>query len=181
MATERQIQANRENGKKGGPKTPEGKAIVRLNPRKHGIFASALTEHDEEELAGIHGELVEWFRPVGPAEGMLVEKLAHTYLRLQRCARAEAEHHVLTWEMPVNRDFAVARFVERHKLGMHASFFDLQAFERSVKLFSRYDTTLTNQLVKLLREIERLQRMRLGETVPPPLVADVTVHAPAEP
>ncbi len=178
MATQKQIRANRENGKKGGPKTPEGKAIVRLNPRKHGIFSSALTEHDQEEIAGIHGELVAWFQPVGPVEGILVEKLAHTYLRLQRCARAEAEYHHSTWEMPINNPFAMQRYVKRRSLSMHASYFDPQQFERSVKLFSRYDTTLTNQLVKLLREIERLQRMRFGENVPPPLAADITLHAP---
>jgi hypothetical protein len=51
MATERQVAANRGsavaplslNGLKGGVKTEEGKAIPRLNARKHGIFASALT------------------------------------------------------------------------------------------------------------------------------------------
>jgi hypothetical protein len=55
VATKRQRKANRENGKKGGPKTPEGKAVARLNARKHGIFASCFTEQDEEALAGILG------------------------------------------------------------------------------------------------------------------------------
>ncbi len=172
----KQIEASRRSGRKGGVKTSKGKAVSRLNARKHGIFASALTQYDQEEIQGIHAELVASVRPVGPVEEMLVEKLAHTYLRLQRCARAEAEHHIRTWERPLDDVSALIRWAERHRLGMHASWFDRGQFERGVKLFARYDTTLTNQFVRLLHEIERMQRMRLGDNVVPPVVADVTVH-----
>jgi len=176
MRTEKQIVASRENGKTGGVKTAEGKAVSRLNARKHGIFASALTDYDEEAIQGVHGELAAWIQPVGPVERMLVEKLAHTYLRLQRCARAEAEYHITTWEAKTD-EFALEHWVKTVKLGMHASHFAPGWFERAVKLFARYDTALTNQFVKLLHEIERLQRMRLGDNVLPPVVADVTVHS----
>ena len=43
MATKKQVAANRRNALKGGVKTLKGKAISRLNARKHGIFASAVT------------------------------------------------------------------------------------------------------------------------------------------
>ncbi len=36
MASERQIAANRQNGKKGGPKTPRGKAASSMNRLTHG-------------------------------------------------------------------------------------------------------------------------------------------------
>jgi hypothetical protein len=40
MATsEKQVQANRENAKKGGVRTDEGKAIVKYNALKHGLLA----------------------------------------------------------------------------------------------------------------------------------------------
>ncbi len=81
MATEAQIVANRRNGLKGGVKTEDGKAISRLNARKHGIFASALTEQDAAELHGIEEELAADLAPAGIVERMLVEKLAVTYLR----------------------------------------------------------------------------------------------------
>jgi len=100
MASAKQVLANRRNGLKGGVKTEEGKAISRLNARKHGIFASALTPQDSEEACGIEDELIASLRPVGRVEEMLVEKLALTYLRMQRCARAEAEFHVAAWEEP---------------------------------------------------------------------------------
>jgi len=49
-------------------------------------------------------------------------------------------------------------------------------FEQSVELFARYNQTLANQLIKLLHEIERLQRLRVGDDVPAPVVGDVTLH-----
>ena len=176
MTSQKQLKANRRNAQKStGPKTEEGKAVSRLNARKHGIFASALTDEDQEELAGLHEELAAWIKPVGPIEAMLVEKLAHTYLRLQRCARAEAEYHIRTWE-PKGGPVDLRRYKSSVDRGEHASWFDPNEFRRSVKLFARYDKTLTNQLIKLLHELERLQRLRCGENVAPPLVGDLTVH-----
>ena len=175
MTTEKQIAANRENGTKGGVKTPEGKAVSRLNARKHGIFASALTEHDHEELHGILEELNEWLQPAGALEEMLAEKLALTYLRLQRCARGEAEYHIWAWEEERNST-EKERSAWRKANGFHVTTFRADTFERSVGLFARYDAMLTNQFTRLLHEIERLQRMRSGQDVQPPLTADLTVH-----
>ena len=43
MATDKQIAANRLNAQKStGPKTPEGRAAVRLNAIKHGLTAQSL-------------------------------------------------------------------------------------------------------------------------------------------
>jgi len=165
MASKKQIVANRENSQKAGVRTPEGKAVSRLNARKHGIFASALTAQDEAEMHEVLTEFSDWIRPAGPIEGALVEKLAETYLRLQRCARAAARYHEVTWE-PQPNSFASSE-EKRFRFGM---------FEDTVRIFGRYDMTLTNQLLRLLHEIERLQRMRMGDSVPPPMVCDVTVH-----
>lgn len=176
MATLRQIKANRRNAKKGGPKTPEGKAVVRTNALEHGVFASTLTDQDHEELVGLYDRLAAWLRPVGPVEEMLVEKLAQTYVRLQRCARAEAEFHIETWQRKA-AIYAVEEYARHCRDGLHASWFDAALFQRAAALFARYDTTLTNQLIKLLHEIERVQRLRAGEAVPPPLVADLTFTA----
>ena len=100
MATERQIAANRVNGLKGGVRTEEGKAISRLNARKHGIFALALTEE----------ELVADLKPVGAMEEILVEKLAPTFMRMRRCARsvlgARTAARLTHWKkLPKDRQF----------------------------------------------------------------------------
>ena len=174
MATKRQIAANRKNARKGGPKTGEGKAVSSLNARKHGIFASALTKYDQEALYALYEELVEWIKPVGPVEAMLAEMVALNYLRLQRCVRAEAEYHIETWERK-GASYEIGLRMTLKDRGQHASWFDAGKFKQSVDLFGRYNTTLTNQVVKLLHELERLRRMRQGEGVPPPMVADVSV------
>ena len=72
MTTKNQILANRLNGLKGGVKTPEGKAVSRLNARKHGIFASALTPEDAKELHGTNDQLAAEIQPVGPVEASRV-------------------------------------------------------------------------------------------------------------
>jgi hypothetical protein len=161
MASRRQVEANRRNGRLGGPKTPEGKAVSRLNTRKHGIFVSALTPLDHEELRGIHDRCRAELRPVGFLEEAVVEKIALTYLRLQRCARAEAEYHVLTWTAHPSQ--------ERLLLANPESLFDRGHFETTVTLVQRYDTTLTNQFLKLIHELQALQqRPSRGEEAPVP-------------
>jgi hypothetical protein len=177
LATPEQIAANAENAKKGGVRSSEGKALTRLNARKHGIFASALTEYDAEELEGIYDRLADHIKPVGPVEDMLVEKLALTYLRLQRCARAETELYILS-RGEYMADEPLNLRAKDTIYGLNQGQAKADHFETIVRLTSRYDTSLTNQMIRLLHETERLQRMRLGEEVLPPVAADVTVHLP---
>jgi hypothetical protein len=168
MASQRQAAANRENGLKGGVKTEEGKAVSRLNARKHGIFASALTPEDAEELHGIEDRLVASIRPAGVVEEMLVEKLALTYLRMQRCARAEAEFHHLTWAEPIKalQPYNWQALQDERRRGGRGVVFDSNVFGRMVKLIDLYDARLTNQFLKLTREIERQQSLRAGQGGP---------------
>jgi hypothetical protein len=50
MSTDKQIVANRLNAQKStGPKTPEGRAAVRLNGVKHGLYAETLVLPGERE------------------------------------------------------------------------------------------------------------------------------------
>ena len=50
MATEKQFEANRLNAQKStGPKTPEGRAAVRLNGVTHGLTAETLVLKGERE------------------------------------------------------------------------------------------------------------------------------------
>ena len=173
MASTRQVLANRENGLKGGVKTEEGKAISRLNARKHSIFVTALTAEDSEEAQGYEDQLIASLRPAGRVEEMLVEKLALTWLRMQRCARAEAEYHINTWKAPnaMMETRAAENLEERRRCGARAVPFKEEVFERMVKLIDLYDARLTNQFLKLLHEIERMQRLRADKDAPPAVVA----------
>jgi len=95
--TKKELAARKRNGRLGGPKTAGGKALTRLNARKHGVFATALTGLDHRELRSILDEFAEAARPEGALEEALVEKIALCWLRLQRCARAEAQLHTEAW------------------------------------------------------------------------------------
>ncbi|MGO8704333.1 MAG: hypothetical protein ACLQVA_10985, partial [Candidatus Brocadiia bacterium] len=71
------------------------------------------------------------------------------------------------------------RLQQERRWGKRGVAFRAEVFERMVKLIDLYDARLTNQFLKLLHEIERLQRLRAGEDVPPPVVAEVTVQTDA--
>jgi hypothetical protein len=50
MATEKQFEANRQNAQKStGPRTPEGRAAVRLNGVKHGLTAETIVLKGESQ------------------------------------------------------------------------------------------------------------------------------------
>ena len=150
--------------------------MSRLNARKHGVFASALTPLDHRELCEIYDEFAASAQPVGAIEEALVEKMALCWLRLQRCSRAEAELHADVW-MPTVKELRDAQggAVAQWKRAERTGFFKPKLFERLVTLVHRYDTSLTNQLMRLMHELERVQRRRGGDTVGPPVSADINV------
>src|SRR5438270_2235940 len=93
MATDRQIAANRENAKKStGPKTPEGRAAVRLNGLKHGLSAETIVVMGEDpaELEALVESLHREHRPATPTELILVRQLAMAAWRQLRLYRMEA-------------------------------------------------------------------------------------------
>ena len=98
MASERQRQANRRNGRKGGPRTETGKQASRTNSLKHGLSSSTLVvlpeEHQHEYEAILRG-FRESFPPHDAAEEALVLRLAQAHWRSLRSRRVEPHpaHH----------------------------------------------------------------------------------------
>ena len=125
-------------------KTPEGKAISRMNALKHGAFVMALTEHDSEGLRALLDDLHEDLQPVGSVEELLVDKLAITYLRMQRCARAETTHYLRDWN---------SAFGEPGKF----------RYNETLVAIGLYDARLTGQFLRLLRELDWRQGKRNNE------------------
>jgi hypothetical protein len=92
MTTERQKAANQANALRStGPKTQSGKAVVRLNALRHGLLAGDVVlpgesaDAFEELLSQVRAE----FAPVGPIEGLLVDRLVKIMWRLCRLDRVE--------------------------------------------------------------------------------------------
>lgn len=73
-----------------GPRTSEGKAIVRRNAIKHGILSNIVPEHEQEaypeHVAAVHAS----YAPVGYMEEALTERISTSLWRLGRVVRYES-------------------------------------------------------------------------------------------
>jgi hypothetical protein len=93
MSSARKAAANRQNALKStGPKTPDGKAAVRLNALRHGLLSEEilLPGEDEEALRELAEGLRAELQPVGELEGLLVDRITSLLWRLRRLGRVEA-------------------------------------------------------------------------------------------
>jgi hypothetical protein len=93
MATEKQIIANRNNSKLGGPKTAAGKIRSSKNSLKHGILSNTavLPNEDSRELEQLVTEVVENLQPHGSIQEYRVQRIIDDRWNLRRINRAENE------------------------------------------------------------------------------------------
>ena len=159
--------------RRGGPKTPTGKATASQNALTHGltsnapvVFAAGETvEGWQDHRAAIVGDLA----PVGALETALAERAALLLWRLNRVWRAETA--------------LIARQIDRRVKfdldGMMGTPTD--AAELSIPVpnddhVSRYEVHISRQLWSTLHELEAMQRRREGDAQP---LARLEVNAPA--
>src|SRR5713101_7710330 len=93
VATDKQFEANRLNAQKStGPKTPEGRAAVRLNGVTHGLTAETIVLKGESEadFTGLLDSYEAEHAPATPTEQALVVQLAMATWRLRRLYHQEA-------------------------------------------------------------------------------------------
>ena len=158
MATLKQIEANRRNSLKStGPKTPEGKAAVRLNPLRHGLYAKSviLPGESREKFEQVCDDLEKEWRPQTPTEQEYVEEMAACYwkkIRLQ-----VAENSILTQDAYGKDQIRLADLVWKAQARLQ------RAFTRAQK------------------ELQQLQKERRRETAQPvaPTASEKSPAAPA--
>ena len=100
MTSEKKAEANRRNALKStGPKTPEGKAAVRLNALKHGLLSQEilLPGEDEKALRELGERMRDELQPIGELESLLVDRIIASYWRLRRLGRVEAG--IFAWDL----------------------------------------------------------------------------------
>jgi hypothetical protein len=119
MASLKQIEANRRNALKStGPKTPEGKAAVRMNVLQHGLRARSVVipGEDPAELRQLCDDLQNEWRPQSRTEQLLVEQMAVAQWKLARLEVGERSIYLQT--MGAERQLALLdRFsVQRGRL-----------------------------------------------------------------
>lgn len=148
------------NGAKSkGPKTPEGKAIARLNAMKHGIYSEMTIVNFEEEadLVTFGKRMRAELAPVGELELALADRLVSLAWRIRRLTSIEGE--LLE---DGNKEFQPSR-----AFGGYTG--------EKLQRLSRYETTLDRTLYRTLHELQRLQAGRRGQNVPAPEAVDVSI------
>lgn len=93
MTSDRQRAANRANSRRStGPRTPGGKAAVRLNGLRHGLLTRAtvvLPGENARAFADLRTDVCADLAPVGPIESFLADRVVNAMWRLLRLERVE--------------------------------------------------------------------------------------------
>ena len=158
MATQRQIEANRLNAQQStGPRTPQGKAVSRMNALKSGLDADSqfVTGEDSNEFAELQHEYFTRFQPLTPEERFQVDTLIRNEWILRRLFRAEAH----LWEYHAIR----ASRSEAVPLGEA-----LMAANEVFRRLQRRITLAERSYKDAFAELERLQRARTSAAPPVP-------------
>jgi hypothetical protein len=181
--SQKKIAANQLNGKK--TKGPNDTSVTKYNATKHGLLRQGLSELDDAAFYKklLNGLMKEW-NPVGYTETFLVETAAFEMNRIQRARGLEAEYISSALHPPIYQD-AMPTEEELYKGTLvdegHSAVLDPEEAQPLVHVYQRYESGMFTRLQKALHELERLQRRRMGESLPAPAALDVTVHADINP
>ncbi len=183
--SQKQIKANQENGKKGGVKTEEGKAVSKYNAIKHGILKQVVSDYEKDFYDGIVEQLEDQFHPVGVFEEILVDRIGIYYLKLYRVGKAENEYMRAILNPRVTKvEDEMEMYLSTSKVVVvnegYVPKIDSDDVEKLSDVYARYETAIENRLYKALHELQRLQASRNGENVPPPIALDVNVSGEKE-
>ena len=185
MATEKQFAANRLNAQKStGPRTPEGRAAVRLNGVKHGLTAETIVPKGESQADFTN--MLESFEaehdPVTPTEEALVVQLALANWRLRRLYHQEAGFYVS--ELKILASIQKDLNLDDHGRMGHAAGWS----EKTLGLFNRQEGRLERTFYRALHELQRLRKEReanlasVCQTTPDIATTDVNAdpdHSPS--
>jgi hypothetical protein len=163
LISDKQQEANRQNAQQStGPKTPEGKAAVRLNALTYGLRARnlILPNEDPEEYKQLWADLEAEWQPQNRTERMHLEQMSTSQWLLARFAKSERRIYVC--ETSVEKQLALLDRVSTQRARLERSF-----------------TTAMRELKQLQKE-RQAQRQR-QQTAPTAQAAAAPVSKPAEP
>jgi hypothetical protein len=137
-----------------GPRTRHGKDKSKQNATTYGIFSQAVVLKGESraEVNALRNGLCDYFQPEGAMEEVLVDKLAAYLWRQRRLIVAEGE--------------ANGR--------LSGSIVQFNDGSPKLDVLLRYETTLDRSIDRVLAQLERHQRMRHGQPVPPQINVNVS-------
>ena len=177
MATQKQINANRQNAQKStGPKTDDGKATVSQNAVKHGLFAQSIVfGENEADYEAFHDNMIAELVPVGVVESVLAERAVNLAWRLKRAERMQNEviEDMIGRKVTTNparrrrEDYYYNQGRRPDEPGVNLDELPLGriatndfAYCRVIDRMLMYERRIENSLHKTLRELERRQLIR---------------------
>ena len=175
--SKKQLKANQENGRRGGVKTDEGKEVSKYNALKHGILKETVSDYEQSFSKDVMDRLNSQFQPLGVLEKILVDRIAVYYVRLFRGAKAENEYmqSILNpRQISVQDLMPQISFTETTVINEgYTPTINHEVVDRLSTTFLRYEIALENRMYKAIHELQRMQAIRNGDNVPPPLALDV--------
>ena len=167
------IAANRRNAQLStGPKTPAGKAAVRLNALKHGLTAENAVIYGEEEadLDELRTAFLEQFQPAGPLETALVHQIVMAQWQLARLRGIETGLFELgLFDLQDDEKELFDDYNQPQKLA--------HVFRRNadtLATFGRYLARTERAFYRALHELQRLHADRPLPDPPPPVEINST-------
>ena len=167
MSTDRQIEANRLNAQHStGPTAPEGRAAVRLNGLKYGLYAETLIlpGEDPADFDALLDRLDAEHQPATPTEEIFVSQIAMASWRRLRVQRMEAafyknKHKENTqddnrWYRPLDPIGRLTFIAQR----------DADCGSKSVLAgFKRYEARLDRSILSATQELRRCRADRRAQ------------------
>ncbi|HUI55578.1 MAG TPA: hypothetical protein VLY04_11430 [Bryobacteraceae bacterium] len=148
MATLKQIEANRLNSQKStGPRSPEGKAAVRMNALKSGIDAKSTIVRGENpaDLEALTNEYLAAHSPVTPQERFYVDILIRCDWQMRRLTRADSQ----LWEYRFQDFFRMPEDCPLGKIYFHTDTV-FTRLQRHIKSLERSYKDASQELSRLL-------------------------------
>ena len=161
------------NAKLGGVKTQVGKEISRYNAQKHMILRESLTEYEDDNVKDLFDDIFGYFKPIGKLEELLVELIIVCLVKLTRLQKSESEYIKSVLHPHIEGD-VISDWGTVVKSEGYIPKIGLESMDVLGSTYSRYETAIENRLYRSIHELERLRRVRDGESVSSPIVADVT-------
>ena len=165
MSTDKQIAANQLNAQKStGPKTPEGRAAVRLNGLKHGLTASTLVlkGENQSEFDELLDSIEAEHQPTTPTEEVIVRQIAMSAWQLRRLHHIEAGF--FTTGLIDRKDYINDHYKNLDPGDRLAIVVrnDCQGANALAKI-SLYGARLERSIYRALHELERLRARRQAD------------------
>ena len=138
MATERQIQANRQNAQKStGPVTPEGKKASALNALKSGLYAhnELLPWENEDDYAELVATMYRQFAPASPLAVHYLDDAISSMWEVRRIRQSISQVHTHSHDRDVrpNKSSPIGQVIVNYSKVLSTTQWRLDATRRALE------------------------------------------------